>query len=655
MRRTTVRLFGPAVVVLGALAIPAAARVPDASTPQLNPVSSGAGANRSNVGAGGTGDGKIVRLLTPPNPSYRSISVQTNERDGLRARNGALRSVVSPTPLTPAAERVETAIRVASLQATITASRAQVRPQFPGSPEVALDAEHDALERSSNETIINKNSFVIIDVPNDVDFDRFLLTLRSLDGVASAEPIPDPPPLPMSPDLQGYQGYRLPASLSGIGAGILANDVVGSTGANVKIVDVEYSWNQSHEDLDKAATALIPQGIPVDPFSDTNHGTAVLGILAGDADTQGVTGLVPDAAIGMVNAYGKADAAATSPTYNLPNAINIAAANLTPGDVILIEQQAAGLGPCDATQVGCVAVEWNLATYTAIRAAVLSGIIVVEAAGNGNQNLDAAGYGSPFPAGRADSGAIIVGAGSAPGCTAPVRSRLSFSTYGSRVNLQGWGQCVASTGYGGLYNGGGNALYTSSFGGTSSASPIVASAAAIVSSVAQQQGVSMSPTQVRQALIDTATAGAAGANIGGLPDVEAAVTNLFVPTATLRAPTYAAARSSIELDASGSTDPQNDPLSFVWDFNNDGLFDDAVGPKPSFNTGIAETTRTVRVRVTDAHGASKSASANIVIAYPPRAPAPQAPGASVGGQRDGAPSAPPGPGSSTPRGPAPQA
>ena len=652
MRLTAVRMFGTAVVVFGALAVPAAARVPDASTPQLNSAGGGTGGNR---GTGGAGDGKIVRLLTPSNPSYRSISVQTDERYGLRARNGALQSVVSPTPLTPVAERVEMAIRVASLQATITASRAQVRPQFPGSPEVALDAEHDALERSSNETLINKNSFVIIDVPNDVDFDRFLLSLRSLDGVASAEPIPDPPPLPVSPDLVGFQGYRLPASLSGIGAGVLANDVVGSTGANVKIVDVEYSWNQSHEDLDKAATALIPQGIPVDPFSDTNHGTAVLGILVGDADTQGVTGLVPDAAIGMVNAYGKADAAA-SPTYNLPNAINIAAANLTPGDMILIEQQAVGLGPCDSTQVGCVAVEWNLAAYTAIRAAVLSGIIVVEAAGNGNQNLDIAGYGSPFPAGRADSGAIIVGAGSAPGCTAPVRSRLSFSNYGSRVNLQGWGQCVASTGYGGLYNGGANALYTSSFSGTSSASPIVASAAAIVSSVAQQQGVPMSPTQVRQALIDTATAGAAGASIGGLPNVEAAVTNLFVPTATLRAPINAAARSSIELDASGSTDPQNDPLSFVWDYNNDGLFDDAVGPKPSFNTGTAETTRTVRVRVTDAHGASTSASANIVIAYPPRAPAPQAPGATIGGQRDGAPSAPPGSGAPTGgRGPAPQA
>ncbi len=579
--------------------------------------------------------------------------MQTKESDGLRVRNGSLRSVMAPSPATAPAERNASAMRTASLQSTLAARGARVRPQFFGRAEAALDNEHDALERRSRESLINKNSFVVVDVPDDVDFDSLLSTLRSLDGVASAEPIPDAPPLPVTPDFAANQGYRA-AAVTGIGSSVLANDVVGVTGANVKIIDIEYSWNQSHEDLDKATTALIPQGIPVDPFLSADHGTAVLGILIGDADTQGVTGLVPDAAIGMVNAYGKASAAA-NPTYNLPNAIDIATASLFPGDVMLIEQQIAGPNGCNASQVGCVAVEWDVASYTAIRAAVLSGIIVVEAAGNGQQNLDVtAAYGSPFPNGRADSGAIIVGAGAAPGCTSPPRSRLSFSTYGSRVNLQGWGQCVTTAGYGGLFNGGANALYTASFGGTSSASPIVAAAAAALSSVAQEQGITLTPRQVRQALVDTATPGAVGANIGGQPNVAAAISSLFVPTPVLSAPTNAFTRSIVELDASGSTDPQNDALSFAWDFNNDGIFDDAIGPNPSFPTGAVETTQTVRVRVSDAHGASKSAAVNIVVAAPVRPPAPAATGTASDGSRGTAPSAP-GSGSSGSRGAAPQA
>ena len=80
------------------------------------------------------------------------------------------------------------------------------------------------------------------------------------------------------------------------------------------------------------------------------------------------------------------------------------------------------------------------------------GVIVVEAAGNGNQDLDGTEYGdgnrNAFPTAVPIRGAIIVGAGSAPGCSSPARGRLSFSNYGSRVNVQGWGQCVVTSGYG---------------------------------------------------------------------------------------------------------------------------------------------------------------------------------------------------------------
>ena len=69
-------------------------------------------------------------------------------------------------------------------------------------------------------------------------------------------------------------------------------------------------------------------------------------------------------------------------------------------------------------------------------------------------------YGTAFPNGLADSGAIIVGAGGsgAGGSCQAARTRMSFSNYGRRVDLQGWGECVTTTGYGYLFNGGVNAL-----------------------------------------------------------------------------------------------------------------------------------------------------------------------------------------------------
>ena len=89
--------------------------------------------------------------------------------------------------------------------------------------------------------------------------------------------------------------------------------------------------------------------------------------------------------------------------------------------------------------------EWVPAIYDAIVTATSAGIVVVEAAGNGRENLDGAAYGATFPAGRPDSGAIIVGAGGAPGCdqyVEPERSRLpsrrsgraSISTAGASVS-----------------------------------------------------------------------------------------------------------------------------------------------------------------------------------------------------------------------------
>ena len=213
--------------------------------------------------------------------------------------------------------------------------------------------------------------------------------------------------------------------------------VPGGRGSNVQVIDIERFFNEDHEDLPTVTTfANGDVDAAFDPPYD--HGTAVLGEVFGEDNGFGVLGIADQATPGFVTTAG-----------GRPNAIDIAAANSVAGDVLLLELQRGGPnGTCSGgNQFGCVPEEFVQASYDAIVAAVADGIIVVAAAGNGFQDLDSDDYDATFGT-RPDSGAIIVGAGGAPGCTDRPRGRLDFSNFGSRVNLQGWGECVASTGYG---------------------------------------------------------------------------------------------------------------------------------------------------------------------------------------------------------------
>jgi len=356
------------------------------------------------------------------------------------------------------------------------------------------------------------------------DVARVIDELNAMSIVETAYAAPLPVPLPASPNYESNQYYKLPAAQNGIDSEY-ARTVAGGNGAGVRVLDIEYSWNTGHEDLSKLrlAGARVNNGTPTDPFNDNNHGTAVMGQLVADNNGIGVTGLVDGASAYMTNAMN------TERGYDPANAILTAANFLRAGDVILIEQQAAGPSACN----GYVPVEWIASVHAAIVTATNKGIHVVQAGGNGNMNLDNTScFGSPFPAGRADSGSIIVGAGgprSNAWCSdgTAERAKQSFSTYGSRVNVQAWGRCVTTTGYGNLYNGGVNAYYTKVFSGTSSASPIVASAVVALSGIAKQRGITLTPRQMRDLLRTTGTAQTGGGgNIGPLPNLRAAISQL---------------------------------------------------------------------------------------------------------------------------------
>ncbi len=381
--------------------------------------------------------------------------------------------------------------------------------------------------RGGGQDVADLNQYYRIELSSSLDSAVVAELLKRLPVVEDAYPEPKPASPTASPSLTANQKYRN-AAPGGIGA-IDGYSWPGAPGDGVKIFDLEYSWNTAHEDLSKAraAGATVPLGTPVDPFSDPQHGTAVIGMLSADANTFGINGSVRNATLRMVNTN-------TSTGYNPAGAVYLAASKAVAGDVILLEQQT--YGPTgDPGEL--VPVEWIPDVYDAIKYATGKGINVVEAAGNGSRNLNDPIYGASFPQGKASSGAIIVGAGAGCGYQ-PNRSRLYFSNYGTRVNLQGWGECVTTTGYGDTYNGGPNATYTNYFSGTSSASPIVTIAvASYVGSYKKLNGVAPTPAKVLADLVATGTAQGDTTNypgkIGPLPNLVQAQkrTDLTAPTA----------------------------------------------------------------------------------------------------------------------------
>lgn len=74
---------------------------------------------------------------------------------------------------------------------------------------------------------------------------------------------------------------------------------------------------------------------------------------------------------------------------------------------------------------------------------------------------------------------------------------------------------------------------------------------------------------------------------------------------------------NILLDGSGTIDPEqsSDSLTYAWDFDNDGVFDDALGMNPVFPAAGMDgpSTITVNLRVTDEEGLSDTDSATVNI------------------------------------------
>lgn len=329
----------------------------------------------------------------------------------------------------------------------------------------------------------------------------------SISAIAPPAPLDIAPP---TPGLFEFQGYLYPNP----GVDAISAWAQGYRGASVRLADIEYAWRLDHEEWNEGALTPEPGQTPdfelLEGIENGDHGSAVAGVLIAGDNGYGITGIAPDAVLSVYPEL----TIESGPRRT--EAIMAAATDSAVGDIILLEMQAYDnstnlLGPAELDE----------AVWMTTRMVADAGIVVVATAGNGSLDLDREEL--LYYRSRGDSGAIMVGAGR-PG----TRARLSFSTYGERLDVQGWGRDVFTTGYGdyAAYGDDLNQSYTQNFAGTSAAGPVVAGVAALVQDAVKVSGGDpLTSEQMRTVLRGTGLPQSQGDSrlIGPLPQAPAAI------------------------------------------------------------------------------------------------------------------------------------
>lgn len=392
----------------------------------------------------------------------------------------------------------------------------------PGQLKLSEKLATRAIKQNKGYRPANFRSFYTIDFKNHKDLVAPVKSLFRWESVQTAyidkagpDPLVDASDDPRAPN----QGYLDPAP-DGIDAEY-AWGFTGGDGEGQRFIDLERGWTLNHEDLNDHGGTLL-HGTLRD--NSRAHGTSVLGEICAVDNDLGCVGIVPNVdSFDVVSFHGSTRDAA------IMEAID----NLNFGDVLLLEAQVwlngtSLLGPIEAYD----------AEFEAIRLASALGIIVVEAGGNGTNNgqapaLDMDAYTTlggeqifnPASADFRDSGAIIVTAAT----SAAPHTRRDYGPFGDRIDCYAWSQnidtCSSNTT-------GSTSAYTTGFGGTSGASPIVTGAALAVQGLAEAQlGFRFGPYQMRAILRDPANGTAPDvsetAEIGVMPDLQQIIDNVL--------------------------------------------------------------------------------------------------------------------------------
>lgn len=347
------------------------------------------------------------------------------------------------------------------------------------SPEY-LDQLRKTGEARRGIKLANLNNWYTVVMPSDEAAEDLAARLAKNPRIrcASVTPLPVMYAADLAPITPGWtanQGYQA-AAPGGVGISA-AWAMPGGRGQGVRILHCEGGWVVDHEDYDLTYTGGGNSG----DSGWWNHGTACVSILGARDNGYGVTGMTPllDGLLsrGIMDAGGPAAWIAALSYLSAGDVISASwgySATPAPGQVCV----------CNCSQFGGLPAEANQADFDAIQTVTVNGIIVVNSASNGSMPLDDAYYNGNYNLNVRDSGALLIGAidpGGNPAC---------WTNHGSRVDAHAWGSAVYSAGYGDLFSGGGDTrqYYTSQFGGTSAACPIVSGC------VAAAQGVVKSAT-----------------------------------------------------------------------------------------------------------------------------------------------------------------
>ena len=388
-----------------------------------------------------------------------------------------------------------------------------------------LELQNDAVKISGTDSnVISLKNYLSLS-SFDQDVIHFLEVKKIQYYLVNVTIVPPPGDiLPVTPSFVSQQTYL--QSNPGLNAEAVWN--LGYFGQNITIHNVEFGFNKNHEEFNDT-NCNIATGMTINSSASTSfteHGTATMGVLFGHNGSYGITGIAHGAQ--QVLLYPEWQQTG----YSRTNAVTQALNNSSIGDVIVFEMQAYGLNGT-ASNPRFVPAEYDILVWNLTKALTDSGRIVVAAAGNGYQDLDSSDYQTYM--GYGDSGAIIVGGGTANTTHAIyppyVVSGVTYtSTYGSRVDVQGWFENVRSTG---AIPGSGFTLVGSDFNqsymtftGTSSATAQLGGVVTVLQSYYKNQtNATLTSQQMRTILKNTGIpqGGDISKNIGPFPNMLAAL------------------------------------------------------------------------------------------------------------------------------------
>jgi subtilase family protein len=364
-------------------------------------------------------------------------------------------------------------------------------------------------------------TYFALDCPYDVDAINLVKMLKENENVETAYiecgRSPSPFRILGSNPKTTAQGYLDPAP-RGINARYAWTHDGGDGDGLVRFIDIEYAWNLNHEDLKSAAIQFL-WGDRNETFQK-DHGTSVLGILLMQDNEFGGLGISPKVNARLVSR--------TSPSGvdSIANAILRATSHLESGDVLLLETQVRDSNnmfvPCEVED----------AIFDMIQFATSKGIIVIEAAANGDltrgqdldefTNDDGKNILDPQSDDFRDSGAIMVGAAS----DSEDHGKTPDSNFGDRINCYAWGNNVFTADD--PPNQPSNSAYTDDFSGTSSASAIIAGVAILVQSIAEASGKRrLTPGEMRRFLKKRRNGTGSPHRIGVMPDLKKIIDNVI--------------------------------------------------------------------------------------------------------------------------------